>query len=121
MRDTCTSIADKVILGKEKISKSVKCFQKNTNVLCLSPFFSVKKKRKRCTVLRNAKDIIKMIEARAGYILPTAYPAANVHFFTLVKPEETQLSLKRTSAKYTQQHSWVSCGPTFQLHWPQYF
>ena len=27
MRDTCTSIADKVILGKE-ITKSVKCFQK---------------------------------------------------------------------------------------------
>ena len=55
MRDTCTSIADQVILGKE-ISKSVRCFQKT-----------------------------------------------------------------QTSARYTQQHSWVSCGPTFQLNWPQYF
>ena len=34
------------------------------------------------------------------------------------KPQE---SLQRTSGKNKKQHSWVSCGPTFQLHWPQYF
>ena len=57
--------ADKVILGKE-ISKSVKCFQKNTNVSGLWPFFSVRKNRS--TVPRNIIDIIKMIEARARVI-----------------------------------------------------
>ena len=58
--------ADKVILGKE-ISKSVKCFQKNTNVSGLWPFFSVRKNR--CTVPRNIIDIIKMIEAGARVIV----------------------------------------------------
>ena len=42
----------------------------------------------------------------------------SLHWWDWKKPQE---SLQRTSGKNTQQHSWVSCGPTFQLHWPQYF
>ena len=54
-------------------------------------------------------------------ILSIPYPATDAHFFTLVRLEDSQESLQRTSAKNKQQHSWVSFGPTFQLHWPQYF
>ena len=47
MRDTCTSIADELIFGKE-IAKSVKCLKnthtKKTNVSGLRAFFTVKKK-----------------------------------------------------------------------------
>lgn len=46
MRDTCTSIADELIFGKE-IAKSVKCLKnthtKKTNVSGLRAFFTVKK------------------------------------------------------------------------------
>lgn len=39
------------------MSKSVKCFQRNTNVLGLSPFFSVRKNC--CTVLRQTPVLSK--------------------------------------------------------------
>ena len=68
MRDT--SIADKVILGKE-ISKSVKCFQKTQTFRVYDPS-SVWEKKNRCTVLRNMIDI-KVIEARARVIAHAGY------------------------------------------------
>ena len=64
MRDTCTSIADELIFGKE-IAKSVKCLkntQKNkrfgfTNLL------HCEKKKPLYTVLRNTRDNTNYIEA----------------------------------------------------------
>ena len=50
------------------------------------------------------------------HILPPM--PTSLHWWDWKKPQE---SLQRTSAKNKQQHSWVSFGPTFQLHWPQYF
>ena len=52
------------------------------------------------------------------HILPPIPTSNSLHRWDWKKPQE---SLQRTSAKNKQQHSWVSFGPTFQLHWPQYF
>ena len=45
---------------------------------------------------------------------------SSLHWWNWTKPQE---SFWRTFAKYThaQQHSWASCGATFQLHGPLYF
>ena len=50
------------------------------------------------------------------YILPPI--PTSLHWWDRKKPQEL---FQRTSAKYTQQHSQVSCGSASQLHWPQYF
>lgn len=78
MRDTCTSIADKVILVKE-ISKSVKYFQRSTNVSDLWPFFSMRKNRG--TVPHNIIDIIKMIEARVWDVTYILRMQLHAHVF----------------------------------------
>ena len=46
--------------------------------------------------------------------------SSSLHWWNWTKPQE---SFWWTFAKYThaQQHSWASCGATFQLHGPQYF
>ena len=54
-------------------------------------------------------------------ILSIPYPGADAQSLRWWDWKKPQESLQRTSAKNTQQHSWVSCGPTFQFHWPQYF
>ena len=62
MRDTCTSIADELIFGKE-IAKSVKCLKnthKKTNVSGLRAFFTVKKKN-RCTQYFAIPETIPII------------------------------------------------------------
>ena len=64
MRDTCTSIADELIFGKE-IAKSVKCLKnthKETNVSGLRAFFTVKKKTG-CTQYFAIPETIPIIEA----------------------------------------------------------
>ena len=50
------------------------------------------------------------------HILPPM--STSLHWWDWKKPQE---SLQRTSEKNKQRHSWVSFGPTFQLHRPQYF
>ena len=59
---------------------------------------------------------------RESCLLYTLSPMLiSLHWWDWTKPQE---SFQRTSTKYTQQHCWVSCGPTFhwnELHWPKYF
>ena len=56
-------------------------------------------------------------------ILFTAYTGADAQLFTSVKLNETSGVVLATFAKYThaQQHSWASCGATFQIYGSQYF
>ena len=59
MRDTCTSIADELIFGKE-IAKSVKCL-KNTHTkknkrFGFTSLLHCEKKNRLYTVLRNTRD-----------------------------------------------------------------
>ena len=64
-------------------------------------------------ISKSVRSAFTIRESCLLHILPLMLTSLHICETGRMKPQE---SLNRTSAKYTQQHSWVFCGSTFQLH-----